>query len=73
MFLQYSAVGEVASGTCSEVTCASEVLSTMERYLYVDCQWFGQFLSNELEAVKDHYITRLETGKDACGSTILLS
>lgn len=41
---------EAISRHSGEVTHVLEVSSTTERGLRVDCQWFGQYQSNELKA-----------------------
>lgn len=50
----------MACGTHDEVTRVVEVPSTKERYLCVHCWWFGQYASNELEAVWNCFIAILD-------------
>lgn len=58
VIVQYWAGDEVASGTSGAMTNAVEVLSTMKRYLCVDCQWFGEYVSIKMATVWDCYIAR---------------
>lgn len=60
VFVQYWAAGEEASAAGGEVTHVVEVPSTMEKYLCMGCRRFEQYLSNELGAVRDCYVARLE-------------
>lgn len=53
----------MTSGIVGEVKHVLEVLSKMERYLCVDCQWSGQYVSYDLGSVWDYSIARLEIGK----------
>lgn len=36
----------------------------MEWYLFVECRWFVQYLSNEQGTVWDCYLPRLEPGNE---------
>lgn len=62
VFVQYCAGGGGASGTSSEVTISVELLLARERYLCVTCRWFRQYGPNDLRAVWECYIVRLEIG-----------
>lgn len=49
--MPYWAVGEMASRTGGDVKRTVEIPSTMERYLCVECWWFGQYEPNEMGAI----------------------
>lgn len=63
VFVQYWAGVEVARVTVDEMAHVVEVPSMMEKYLFVDCRWFGQIASNEPGAICDCFIARLNIGK----------
>lgn len=50
----------MAGETCGKVMYVEEVPSTRERYLSVDCQWTGQYMSKELVADWDCFSARLK-------------
>lgn len=57
-FVQSWAEGKVASGR-EGVMHAMKFPSMTERYVCMDCQWFGQYVSNEVKAVWDCYTAKL--------------
>lgn len=64
VFVQYWAGGTVATGTGGKATHFLKVPSIMDKYLCVDCQWFGQYVPNKLEAVWYCCIATLEIGNE---------
>lgn len=48
VFVQYWKGCKLGSGIGGEVTPVGEALSTMKRYLGLNCRWYGQCVFNKL-------------------------
>lgn len=60
VFVQCLAGDEGARKTSAEVKHIVEIMSTMERYLCLDCNWSRKYECYDLGAVWDCYIAKID-------------
>lgn len=56
--------GEATSATSGKLAHVEEVLSAIKKYLYMDCQWYGQYMFRQRRALPVCYISILEMGME---------